>query len=169
MAPWQFKKKQVKCMEGSPKCMECLKKCGAAGARKIKKSMRGNYDIFNCGCGFKCIESKDMKDCNDMRGGRKKMLTPVYMPTKGFIKSVRCVNNVCRTHTSHFDIPEDGTLARILGAVGTAGESPLLARLKNDFKSTKRHTRKQTSSKRKSKSKSKRKTYKKRSRASKRK
>ena len=90
------------------------------------------------------------------------------MPAVGVMKSTECVNNVCQTRTTHFDIPEDGTLARILGAVGTAGESPLLARLKNDFKSSQRHTRKQSSPKRKSKSKNKRKTHKKRSRPSKR-
>lgn len=87
------------------------------------------------------------------------------------MKSTECVNDVCRTRTTHFDIPEDGTLAHILGAVGAAGESPLLARLKNDFKSSQRHTRKRSSPQRKSKSKgkNKRKTYKKRSRPDKRK
>ena len=145
MAPWQFRKKQIKCMEGSPKCMECLKKCGGAGTRKIKKSMRGNYDIFNCGCGFKCVESKDMKNCNDMQGGRKKMLTPVYMPAKGFVKATQCVNGVCQTRTAQFDIPDSEAMDQLLGALGTAGDAPLMARLKHDFtrkRRTGRHTKK---------------------------
>ena len=91
------------------------------------------------------------------------------MPTKGFIKSVRCVNNVCQTHTSHFDIPENGTLAHLLKAIGTANDAPLLTRLKDDFKISKRHTRKHTKIDNKKKSTRRRKLTKKRNRRSKKK
>ena len=74
-------KKQIKCMEGSTQCIECLKKCSegistkwaqpTTAAGKIKKSL-GGYDISDCGCSFKCVKSKDIKNCNDMKGGSKK-------------------------------------------------------------------------------------------------
>ena len=74
-------KKQIKCMEGSTQCIECLKKCSegistkwaqpTTAAGKIKKSI-GYYHISDCGCAFKCAKSKDIKNCNEMKGGSKK-------------------------------------------------------------------------------------------------
>jgi len=73
-----LKKKDLQCMEKNEKCIKCLKKCGegrvkwaqpTTAAGKIKKSL-GGYDISDCGCGVKCVTSKEIKKCTKQKGGR---------------------------------------------------------------------------------------------------